>query len=148
MSREFISYFKWLYLLVLLGCLSLPVLADSHTNQIKVVYQMDDSSSARFALHIAKDQLQTNPNMKISLVAYGSGVDFLLKEGFDRSGEAYAADVEELAQMGVQFKVCLATLRFRDIPKEQVLNGVTFVPAGTYEVIRLQAEEGYVYLKP
>lgn len=86
--------------------------------------------------------------MKISMVAYGSGVDFLHKGASDRRGEPYAADVEELIQMGVQFKVCLATLRFRDIPKERVLDGVKFVPAGTYEVIRLQAEEAYVYLKP
>jgi intracellular sulfur oxidation DsrE/DsrF family protein len=123
------------------------VLADEHNN-MKVVYHMDDASSGRFALHIAKDQLQTNPNIKIAMVTYASGVDFLLKGAHDRKGNAFAPEVAELLQMGVQFKVCLATLRFREIPKEQVLDGLEFVPAGTYEVIRLQAEEGYVYLKP
>jgi intracellular sulfur oxidation DsrE/DsrF family protein len=126
----------------------MPVLAADTSHEIRVVYHIDDARVGRFALHIAKDQLQTNPKMKIAMVAYADGVDFLLKGATDWDDKPYAPEVQELLQMGVQFKVCSATLRFRDIPKARVLDGLEFVPAGTYEVIRLQAEDGYVYLKP
>lgn len=140
--------FRGLCFLVLLGLLFLPVDALAQAKDIKVVYHLDDARNGRFALHIAKDQLQTNPDIRIAVVAYGDGVDFLLEGATDRDGKPYAPAVKELLAQGVQFKVCSATLGFRDIPKDRVLEGMQFVPAGTYEVIRLQAEEGYVYLKP
>lgn len=115
---------------------------------MKAVYHIDDASAGRFALHIAKDQLERNPNMAIAMVAYAGGVDFLLKGATDRHDNSYEPDIRRLLSSGVRFKVCTTTLKFRDIPIEQVLDGIEFVPSGTYEVIRLQAEEGYVYLKP
>ncbi len=123
-------------------------LADAVGPDMKVVYHMDDARSARFALHIAEDQLKTNPDLKIAVVAYGAGVDFLLKGARDKEGVAYAPAVQDLLGKGVRFRACSATLGFRDIAEDNVLEGIDFVPAGTYEVIRLQAEEGYVYLKP
>ena len=123
-------------------------LADHHATDMRVVYHMDDSRNGRFALHIAADQLETNPDMKIAVVAYMGGVDFLLKGGKDRKGVPYAPAIQDLIARGVQFRVCSATLGFRDIGKDEVVDGIEFVPAGTYEVIRPQAEEGYVYLKP
>ena len=123
-------------------------LADAVGSDMKVVYHMDDARSARFALHIAADQLKTNPDMKIAVVAYGAGVDFLLKGARDKDGVPYAPAVQDLIGEGVQFRACSATLGFRDIARDNVLEGIDFVPAGTYEVIRLQAEDGYVYLKP
>jgi intracellular sulfur oxidation DsrE/DsrF family protein len=123
-------------------------LSDAVGSDVKVVYHMDDARSARFALHIAEEQLKTHPDMKIAVVAYGGGVDFLLKGAKDKDGVSYALAVQDLLGEGVQFRACSATLGFRDIARDKVLEGIEFVPAGTYEVIRLQAEEGYVYLKP
>lgn len=134
--------------LALSGVSVLPGHAEPQTRDIKVVYHLDDAGTGRFALNIAKDQLDTHPDIKIAMVAYGAGVDFLLAGATDRDGKPYAPAVKELLDRGVQFKVCSATLRFRDIPQDEALEGMQFVPAGTYEVIRLQAEEGYVYLKP
>lgn len=123
-------------------------LADSDAKEMRVVYHMDDARSGRFALHIAEDQLKTNANMKIAVVAYGGGVDFLLKGARDKDDVPYEPAIQELISRGVQFRACSATLGFRDIPKDRVVEGIDFVPAGTYEVIRLQAEEDYAYLKP
>lgn len=133
---------------VLLILLSPLALADSDTEEMRVVYHMDDARSGRFALHIAEDQLKTNANMKIAVVAYAGGVDFLLKGARDKDGVPYEPAIRDLISKGVQFRACSATLGFRDIPKDKVVEGIDFVPAGTYEVIRLQAEEGYAYLKP
>ena len=128
--------------------LFLPGLAQSKSKVIKVVYHLDDARNGRFALEVAKHQLETHPDIEIAMVAYGAGVDFLLKGATDKKGNAYAPAVKALQAKGVLFKVCSVTLGFRDIPKDQVLEGMQLVPGGTFEVIRLQAEEGYVYLKP
>ncbi|MFW1676632.1 DsrE family protein [Pontibacter sp. JAM-7] len=139
-----------LTILIALFCLaSQPQLnAEPTATPIKVVYHIDDASVGRFALAIAADQLQTNPQMQIAMVTYAAGVDFLLQDAKDSKGRPYAPAVQALLEQGVEFKVCAATLKFRDIARDSVLTGMQFVPAGTYEVIRLQAEEGYVYLKP
>lgn len=133
---------------IVLIVLTLPAHAEPESTEMKVVYHMDDARSGRFALHIAQDQLETNPDMKIAVVAYGGGVDFMLKGAKDRDGVPYAPAIQDLISKGVEFRACSATLGFRDIARDEVLEGIDFVPAGTYEVIRLQAEEGYVYLKP
>ncbi|SDJ79312.1 hypothetical protein SAMN04488540_113108 [Ferrimonas sediminum] len=126
-----------------------PAMAtETSTDLTKVVFHIDDASTGRFALYLAEDHLSINPNMKITIAAYAGGVDFLLKGAMDKKSELYAPDIKKLMDLGVQFRFCAATLRFRDLDKDKVLPGVEFVPSGTYEIIRLQAEEGYAYLKP
>lgn len=118
--------------------------AELQTVEFKVVYHLDDTRNGRFALVLAKDHLEINPNTKVSIVAYAAGVDFLLKGATDKKDKAYMDDVQALMDKGVQFKVCAATLGFREIPEDRVLENIQLVPSGTYEIIRLQAEEGYV----
>ena len=120
----------------------------SSAESVGVVYHIDDAKNGRFALHLAEDHLSINPDMQIAVVTYAAGVDFLLKGAKDKRGQLYEPDVQALMEKGVHFRVCAATLGFRDIPKGQVLDGITLVPSGTYEIIRWQSEEGFVYLKP
>ena len=135
-------------LLIVLALPGTVVSAESFGRDMKVVYHLDDARNGRFALHIAADHLAINPDIRIAVVAYAAGVDFLVAGATDRKGEAYAPAVEALRAKGVEFRVCSTTLRLRDIRPEQLLEGMQLVPSGTFEVIRLQAEEGYVYLKP
>lgn len=134
--------------LVALAWSGTAVAAEPSVQPIKVVYHLDDARNGRFALLIAEDHLAASPDMEIAMVAYAGGVDFLLKDATDKRGKPFAPDVQALMDKGVRFEVCLNTLRLREIDRSRVLDGVGFVPSGTFEVIRLQAEEGYVYLKP
>jgi intracellular sulfur oxidation DsrE/DsrF family protein len=54
---------------------------------------------------------------------------------------------ELLQERGVSFVACRNTMRERGLLQEDLLPGVTTVPAGTLEVIRKQ-HEGYAYFKP
>ncbi|TKB50286.1 hypothetical protein FCL40_03750 [Ferrimonas sediminicola] len=134
--------------IIRIALLSLLLPVAALAQPIKAVFHIDDPSQARFALYMAQDHLKLKPDMQITLVAYAAGVDFLLKGETDRDGDAYAPDVAALMKQGVQFRFCAATLRFRELEESQVLTGVTFVPSGTMEILRLQAEEGFVYIKP
>ena len=53
-----------------------------------------------------------------------------------------------LAARGVVFDVCNNTLQSRKIDPGNLLMETKIVPSGVAEVARLQAKEGYVYLKP
>ena len=51
-------------------------------------------------------------------------------------------------QRGVEFRVCEYTLKSRNIDKSKMIDDLKYVPSGVAEVARLQAQEGYAYLKP
>ena len=102
-------------------------------DSVGVVYHIDDAKNGRFALHLAEGHLSINPEMQIAIVTYAAGVDFLLKAAKDKKGRLYETDLQALIKKGVHFRVCSATLGFRGIAKDQVLDGITLVPSGTYE---------------
>jgi hypothetical protein len=49
---------------------------------------------------------------------------------------------------GVEFRVCHNTLESRHIDPANVVAEAKVVPSGVAEIVRLQAREGFVYLKP
>jgi intracellular sulfur oxidation DsrE/DsrF family protein len=81
-------------------------------------------------------------------VANGSGIEFLLDGAKDKNGNPYEVIVQDLKSQGVDFRVCNNTLETRKIDKSRVLQEATIVPSGVAEVAKLQAREGYVYLRP
>lgn len=66
----------------------------------------------------------------------------------ERNGKPFDTAVAALAAQGVQFRVCGNTLAAHEIPQSQLLPQAKLVPSGVVEVARLQAREGYVYLRP
>lgn len=115
----------------------------------KFVFHITDSGNARGLFNNARNLAQSyDGKVKIVVVANGGGVDFLLQEATDKNGNPYVVDIENLQGMGVEFRVCLNTLRSRKIDPKSVVDGVQLVPAGIVEVARLQAREGYHYIKP
>lgn len=116
--------------------------------QEKVVYHFNDSSTATAGMNNIKNHLSAAPDAKIVVVTHGKGVDFLLDGAADKDGNPYNIKVEELAAKGVDFRVCNNTLVSRKIDPKTVLPQGKIVPSGVAEIGRLQAKEGYVYLKP
>jgi intracellular sulfur oxidation DsrE/DsrF family protein len=53
-----------------------------------------------------------------------------------------------LKNKGVDFRVCANTLKGRKLDASAVNPEATIVPSGVAEIGKLQAQEGYVYLKP
>lgn len=114
----------------------------------KVVFHVDESSNARWALMLARSYLDDSPKAKIVFVTYGPGVDFLLEEAKDKRDKLFDPAIVALVERGVEFRVCAATLGAREIPKDELLSQVIIVPSGISEIARLQLKEGYAYFKP
>jgi uncharacterized protein len=140
MRRLFILLFP-LFMLAAAG-----VRAD---DQVKVVYHMSDGiDQATRGLASIRNHLRAAPDTKIVVVALGDGIRFLLKGAAERNGRPFDAAVAGLAAQGVEFRVCNNTLTAHNVPQSQLLPEASLVPAGVVEIARLQAREGYVYIRP
>ena len=116
---------------------------------VKVVYHlMEGQAQSGRAMNNIRNHLDSDPTAKIVVVTHGQGIDFLLEGAQDAQGHPFAGPVAELANRGVQFRVCNNTLVGRGISKGKVVLEASVVPSGVAEVARLQAREGYVYLRP
>ena len=121
----------------------------SWAQDIKVVYHVNTGiESAAAALGNVRNHLTADPTAKITVVTHGPGIDFLLEGAKDSKGREFSGLVGDLAGKGVQFRVCNNTLVSRNIDAGKVVMEAKIVPSGVAEVARLQAKEGFVYLKP
>ena len=116
--------------------------------QDTVVYHIDDTSTqALKGLRNIRNHIDTDPTAKVTVVADGFGVDFLMEDAKDRNGVPFAATVSALVNLGVKFEVCEITLRVRDLKKEQFILETGFTPSGVVRLTKLQLQ-GHAYIKP
>jgi hypothetical protein len=131
--------------LVLTGCQSMS----PENVQEKVVYHVNDSDSATAALRNVGNHLDaTEGKARIVVVTHAKGIDFLLDGAQDKNGNPYSIPVDKLKARGVDFRVCAITLKSRGIDPKTVIPEAQIVPSGVAEIGKLQAREGFVYLKP
>ncbi len=116
--------------------------------QDKAAYHINDAkNNALAALRNVRNQMETEPTTKVTVVAEGFGVDFLMEDAKDRNGVLFAATVSALINMGVKFEVCEITLRLRNLKREQFILEAGFTPSGVVRLTKLQSQ-GYAYIKP
>ena len=115
----------------------------------RTVYHVNSGvESSAAILNNVRNHLNADSKARIVVVTHGPGIDFLLQDAKDSRGREFSSPVSDLAGRGVEFRVCNNTLETRSIPASKLLFEAKIVPSGVAEVARLQAAEGYVYLKP
>jgi len=100
------------------------------------------------AMNNIRNHLAADPKAKIVVVTHGLGIDFLLEGATNQMEQPFAGAISDLASKGVEFRVCNNTLVSRKIDAAKVAMEAKIVPSGVAEVARLQAREGFVYLRP
>jgi intracellular sulfur oxidation DsrE/DsrF family protein len=129
--------------------LAISALAHAQQQPVRAVYHFSEGpAQASRGLEYTRNHLEADPKAEIVVVAHASGVDFLTKGAKTAKGNEYRSAIEDLDLQGVQFRVCEITLRERNLRRDQFLPEVRFVPSGVAEITRLQAREGYAYLRP
>ena len=117
--------------------------------QIKVVYHLNEGiPQASRAIGNIRNHLAADPTAKIVVITHGAGIDFLLEGATNTQKQPFAGSISDLANQGVELRVCNNTLVSRNIPADKVVMEAKVVPSGVAEVARLQAKEGFVYLRP
>ena len=126
-----------------------PVTAKAISNEPwKVAMQMSDSLEQAYeGLINIQNVLQLDPKMRFIVVGYGKAIYFLLNGTKTPQGALFEGLIGDLANQGVQFRACNNTMTFLNIPKERLVLEATIVPAGVYELVKLQSE-GWYYIKP
>lgn len=117
--------------------------------QNKIIYHVNlGDEQASDGLRNIRNHLSADPRAKIVVVTHSRGIDFLLKDAKDKTGNRYADQVERLQLQGVKFDVCEIAMTSRGFKRSNFIEYATFVPSGVAEIARLQQKEGYAYLKP
>jgi intracellular sulfur oxidation DsrE/DsrF family protein len=117
----------------------------------KVIYHIDNAAlQATKGLRNIRNHLDVAPDTEIVVVTHAEGVDFLMEGAKDAKNPNidYAALVSSLKARKVRFEVCEITLKNRSLKKEQFTMDAEFTPSGVVRIGRLQAREGYAYIKP
>jgi intracellular sulfur oxidation DsrE/DsrF family protein len=111
----------------------------------KVVIQVSDSDQGKWnlALNNARN-IQSDlgaANVDIEIVTYGPGIDMLKLDSpvGGRIGEATTAGVKVIA--------CENTMRGQKLTRADMLNGISYVPAGVVELMSRQ-QQGWAYIRP
>ncbi len=147
MRRTFLKFFSaGITAAAVSAAMTTPAIA---ADQIKVVYHMVDGiDQASRGMANIRNHLRADPNTRIVVVALGDGIRFLLSGATERNGKPFDTAVSALVAQGVEFRVCGNTLSAHEVPVSRVVPDAKIVPAGVAEIARLQAKEGFVYLRP
>jgi hypothetical protein len=144
---------KFIASLILGMALSLSAAAQTVAQSAadKVVYHIDNAAAqATKGLRNIRNHLDVAPETQIVVVTHADGVDFLMEGAKDKANTNvdYGALVSALKARGVRFEICEITLKNRNLNKAQFSMDAEFTPSGVVRIGRLQAREGYAYIKP
>ena len=111
----------------------------------KLVLQVSDNDPAKWALALnnAKN-LQDDvgaANVDIEIVAYGPGIGMLKLES------PTAARIADAVRDKIKVTACENTMRGQKLTRDDMLGGISYVPAGVTEIMKKQGE-GWAYLRP
>jgi hypothetical protein len=135
--------------LVFAAVMATSLQAQAADDVIKVVYHLSEGiPQASRGLNNIRNHLAADPKAKIVVVTHGLGIDFLLQGATNQMEQPFAGAIADLANQGVEFRVCNNTLVSRKIDASKLVMEASVVPAGVHEVAKLQAREGFVYLRP
>jgi intracellular sulfur oxidation DsrE/DsrF family protein len=117
-------------------------------NTIKTVYHLQDDRVATLAMNNIANHVSADPGVKIVVVALSTGVRAFTFGAQDAGGRPYAEWVEQLKANGVEFRICENSMKALKLTQKDLIENVSTVPSGVAEIARLQAKEGYVYIRP
>ena len=111
----------------------------------RVVIQVSDADPGKWnlALNNAKN-IQTDlgaANVDVEIITYGPGIDML------KHDSAVGGRVGEATKAGVKVIACENTMRGQKLTKADMLNGISYVPAGVVELMSRQ-QQGWAYIRP
>ena len=115
---------------------------------IKTVYHLPDDRLTTLAMNNIYNHLSADPRAKIVAVALSTGVRAFTFGAQDASGRPYADWVDQLTAKGVEFRICQNSMKALQLTQKDLVDKVQVVPSGVAEIARLQAKEGFVYIRP
>ncbi len=111
----------------------------------KVIFQVSDNDPAKWNLTLNNARnVQTDlgkDNVQIEIVAYGPGLNMLLRESKVEGRLAEALD------NNIGLLACENTMHNTKKTREDMYGGISYVPAGVTHLMKRQ-REGWAYIRP
>ena len=111
----------------------------------KVVFQVSENDPKKWELTMSNVRnVQSDlgkDNVTVEVVAYGPGLAMLQLDS------AAANRITDAQRAGVKVVACENTMHAQKLTKDDMLNGISYAPAGVSEIMLLQ-EAGYSYVRP
>jgi intracellular sulfur oxidation DsrE/DsrF family protein len=123
--------------------LSAQTVTESTSEPLKIIFQLTtaDSSAHKALMKQIGNITTVEPTTKIEVVCHGPGLEMLR---MDKS--VVAPKIAEFISKGVVFDACEFSMKERNVSKDVVLPGITYVKAGIIHIVRRQ-NEGWNYIK-
>lgn len=83
----------------------------------------------------------------IVLVLHGDEIDFFARSGYATHGELMQRAHSLTLSGPIEFRMCRVAARSRGYEPDDIHGFVTMVPMADAEIVRLQQEEGYAYMR-
>ena len=137
-----------LLLLRLLAYLtSSPAIRGAAADALWVAFVLPSETNMNHILAPVARHHAFNPDIETPVILNGNGVKPALEGAKDANGGQYSAQMEQLMASGIRFFACEATLNYYNLTEDDLAFGVETVPSGVAALGRLQAREGWGYIK-
>jgi uncharacterized protein len=110
---------------------------------LKIVFQLTtaDSMAHKALMKQLGNITSVEPFTKIEVVCHGPGLDMLRNDKSVVTGK-----IREYSEKGIVFNACEFSMKERNVSRESIIPGVSFVKAGIIYIVNKQ-NEGYNYIK-
>ena len=138
----------WLILAALAWLVATPVLAQGNERpMLKAVIQVSDNDVQKWNLALnnarnVQDDLGGPEATELEIVVYGPGIGML------KSDSPVAQRVADALGKGVKVVACENTMKAQKLSYRDMLPNIGYVSAGVVELIKLQQQQGYAYIRP
>ena len=119
----------------------------------KVVYDVAEGDPERFErildrVSFLNNVYEADPfDASIVLVLHGDEIRFFGIENYDEYGEMMRRAQSLTVAGPVEFRMCRVAAQGRGFEPDEIHGFVSMVPMADAEIIRLQQEEGYVFMR-
>lgn len=129
--------------MIFMSVLSFGQAVEEGKQDLKIVFQLTtaDSTAHKALMKQLGNIMSVEPNTRIEVVCHGPGLDMLRNDK-----TAVSAKISEFAAKGIVFNACEFSMKERNVSRDSILPGVSFVKAGIIYIVNKQ-NEGYNYIK-
>ncbi len=129
--------------MIFMSVLSFGQAVEEGKQDLKIVFQLTtaDSTAHKALMKQLGNIMSVEPNTRIEVVCHGPGLDMLRNDK-----TVVSAKIAEFAAKGIVFNACEFSMKERNVSRDSILPGVSFVKAGIIYIVNKQ-NEGYNYIK-
>ena len=134
--------------ILLLGLVLMAVAFTSNAQAASgVVFHVDSDQYMNQTLRQIGKQVDAMPDLPTHVILIAGALRAGVEGATDENGGLYSAQIEQLLAAGVRIFACETTMISTNVSPNDLAFGIETVESGVPELVRLQTEENFIYVK-